>query len=466
MTCKDLRKVSDLGREALLGTVQSAGDSEIDRGLFEATVKEVEKGFIEGPVERESLPAGSTLTKRFPVKQKNKVRPIDDYKASLVNYAVTQTEGDIMDIPSRSVEGSSRADFNAARTSAASFTSQNIDMGYPPIRSYTGALAETYSTYLGGGQRSLLTSSEPPPLSLTGLTTLSESLAAMQAPHESALERLRSVLHTAPKTGHHHSVRYAESGGHSGHAGTPSHGSKNPSHSQSGDPSHPNHPGHPGHPQGHVHPVAGHAGQAHNGHGKQIHGLKEGPSVHAFHGSNGVHGHAMSSTESVHPHGTPVSGHRRLHVNVKRDTGMSMDRCCWLGRRCIRCCCRRRRSCGRLPSLGDGFDGEAGSELAEVMLQATAVMDPGGLLSGARPESGDDWLPSWCRPQVARPASPEARAAQAEQECTVPRRRSTDGGSEELSLGTEHEACYCDAFLTFPASTVKQRLTSTFCGFG
>ena len=48
MTCKDLRKVSDLGREALLGTVQSSSDPEIDRGLFEATVKEVEKGFIEG----------------------------------------------------------------------------------------------------------------------------------------------------------------------------------------------------------------------------------------------------------------------------------------------------------------------------------------------------------------------------------------------------------------------------------
>ena len=86
MTCReDLRKVSDLGREALLRTVQSSGDSEIDHGLFEATVKEVEKGFIEGPVEKGRLPAGSTLTKRFPVKQKNKVRPIDDYKASLVN---------------------------------------------------------------------------------------------------------------------------------------------------------------------------------------------------------------------------------------------------------------------------------------------------------------------------------------------------------------------------------------------
>ena len=53
--------------------------------------RKLEKGFIEGPVEKESLPAGSTLTKRFPVQ--NKVRPIDDYKASLVNFAVSQTEG-------------------------------------------------------------------------------------------------------------------------------------------------------------------------------------------------------------------------------------------------------------------------------------------------------------------------------------------------------------------------------------
>jgi len=30
MTCEDLRKVSDLGREALLGTVQSSGELETD----------------------------------------------------------------------------------------------------------------------------------------------------------------------------------------------------------------------------------------------------------------------------------------------------------------------------------------------------------------------------------------------------------------------------------------------------
>ena len=93
MTCEDLRKVSNLSREVLLESVQSSGDKETDHSLFATTLKEVEKGFIQGPIGKECLPAGSTLTKRFPVKQKNKVRPIDDYKASLVNFAVSQSEG-------------------------------------------------------------------------------------------------------------------------------------------------------------------------------------------------------------------------------------------------------------------------------------------------------------------------------------------------------------------------------------
>ena len=93
MTCEDLRKVSNLSREVLLESVQSSGDKETDHSLFATTLKEVEKGFPQGPIGKECLPAGSTLTKRFPVKQKNKVRPIDDWKASLVNFAVSQSEG-------------------------------------------------------------------------------------------------------------------------------------------------------------------------------------------------------------------------------------------------------------------------------------------------------------------------------------------------------------------------------------
>ena len=93
MSCEDRRNVSNLSRSVLLESVQSSGDKEIDLSLFSATLKEVEKGFIQGPIDKEDLPAGSTLTKRFPVKQKNKVTPIDDYKASLVNFAFTQNEG-------------------------------------------------------------------------------------------------------------------------------------------------------------------------------------------------------------------------------------------------------------------------------------------------------------------------------------------------------------------------------------
>ena len=77
MTCEDLRKVSNLSRDVLLESVQRSGDKEVDISLLAATLKGVEKVFIKGPISKEEeLPAGSTLTKRFPVKQKNKVRPL------------------------------------------------------------------------------------------------------------------------------------------------------------------------------------------------------------------------------------------------------------------------------------------------------------------------------------------------------------------------------------------------------
>ena len=60
MTCEDLRKVSELSRSVIIESLQSSGDPELDRGLFEATMKEVEKGFLEGPVCHSSLPPGST----------------------------------------------------------------------------------------------------------------------------------------------------------------------------------------------------------------------------------------------------------------------------------------------------------------------------------------------------------------------------------------------------------------------
>ena len=87
-----LRGVADRARAALLANVKSSGDPKIDSGVLQATLKERDMKLLKGPVDVATLPHGATLTRRFGVLQKEKVRPIDDYKASLVNSAVTQVE--------------------------------------------------------------------------------------------------------------------------------------------------------------------------------------------------------------------------------------------------------------------------------------------------------------------------------------------------------------------------------------
>ena len=70
MSCDDLRRVFDLGLEVFLESVQSSGDKDLDASLFEATMKEVEKGFIQGLISKSEFPAGSTFDKTFPCETK------------------------------------------------------------------------------------------------------------------------------------------------------------------------------------------------------------------------------------------------------------------------------------------------------------------------------------------------------------------------------------------------------------
>ena len=92
ISSNELRRIADLSREGMIQTVTSSGDADLDDQLYSATLKEVSKGFLVGPLDPNTLPPGSTLTRRFGVKQKSKTRPIDDYKASFVNSSVSQTE--------------------------------------------------------------------------------------------------------------------------------------------------------------------------------------------------------------------------------------------------------------------------------------------------------------------------------------------------------------------------------------
>ena len=93
-----LREGARRAREAVLAECTTSGAAEVDRGVEEATLKELDLGFIEGPIEPSRLPEGATLTRRFGVVQGEteegvpRVRPIDDYKRSMVNASVTQTE--------------------------------------------------------------------------------------------------------------------------------------------------------------------------------------------------------------------------------------------------------------------------------------------------------------------------------------------------------------------------------------
>ena len=93
-----LREGARRAREAVLAECKSSGSVEVDQGVEEATMKELALGFIEGPIDPSRLPEGALLTRRFGVVQGEteegnpRVRPIDDYKRSMVNASVTQTE--------------------------------------------------------------------------------------------------------------------------------------------------------------------------------------------------------------------------------------------------------------------------------------------------------------------------------------------------------------------------------------
>ena len=70
----------------------SCGDEDLDLELWKKTMEEVEKGHLVGPLEPKDLPQGCFVNNRFPIRQADKVRPIDNYSSSLINDTVTVSE--------------------------------------------------------------------------------------------------------------------------------------------------------------------------------------------------------------------------------------------------------------------------------------------------------------------------------------------------------------------------------------
>ena len=70
-----------------------------DAQLWDKTQSEVEKGWMIGSLDWESLPKGSLVSRRFPLAQAGKIRPIDDLSQSQVNATVSTYEQATVDGP-------------------------------------------------------------------------------------------------------------------------------------------------------------------------------------------------------------------------------------------------------------------------------------------------------------------------------------------------------------------------------
>ena len=86
--------VSELGvmlasvTKRTLSSIKPSGDESLDLEVWRITLDEARAGFITQPVPAAELPAGSCVSPRFGIKQGMKVRPIDNFSASMINATV------------------------------------------------------------------------------------------------------------------------------------------------------------------------------------------------------------------------------------------------------------------------------------------------------------------------------------------------------------------------------------------
>ena len=92
LTLSGLASLAAKMRSVVQFSTGSSGDQEIDNAVYEQTLQEVQCGWLSGPLKWSDVDTSWPVSKRFGLKQKHKVRLIDDFTASGVNDAVTSFE--------------------------------------------------------------------------------------------------------------------------------------------------------------------------------------------------------------------------------------------------------------------------------------------------------------------------------------------------------------------------------------
>ena len=89
LTLKQLQSGAARRNEMIKAMTKPSGDAERDKWVYDETCAEVEKGWAIGPLEWDSLPQGSVISRRFGIQQGEKLRLIDDFSISGVNDSCT-----------------------------------------------------------------------------------------------------------------------------------------------------------------------------------------------------------------------------------------------------------------------------------------------------------------------------------------------------------------------------------------
>eukprot|EP00435_Cladocopium_sp_Y103_P065000 s975_g26.t1 len=96
LTTGTLKLQSSLRRAKILSEPGSSGDKEIDCEVWKQTLEECERGWLVGPLDPAEVPSDAPISKRFGLRQKHKIRLIDDFSESSVNQTVTVSETPVL----------------------------------------------------------------------------------------------------------------------------------------------------------------------------------------------------------------------------------------------------------------------------------------------------------------------------------------------------------------------------------
>ena len=92
MSVPQLKSLASLNAAAVLIRATSSGDAELDQQVWLATQEELDKGWLEGPLDESLISDHAVISRRFGIRQSDKIRVIDDFSESLVNSTVGSFE--------------------------------------------------------------------------------------------------------------------------------------------------------------------------------------------------------------------------------------------------------------------------------------------------------------------------------------------------------------------------------------